>query len=184
MTGLGKKYAISFRGLGEGRHEYVFPLDDSFFRAFEGSEIMGGAGEVCIALDKSATILEIGVRIEAEVGVECDRCLEECRVPVEYEGGFRVRFGETEKEEFDGELMWLGHGESELDMAQYIYESIVLALPYKRVHDGESCGEVAGVRLITEEEFERAAESSEMQRMEDNPEWQKLRELRDKLENK
>lgn len=182
-----KRYAIPFKGLGEGKHEFGFELDDRFFQAFEGSEITGGRGRADVVLTKGATMLELDFAIEAEVTVPCDRCLEDCSIPVNYEGGFKVRFGDT-KDDFDGELMWLSHGESELNAAQYIYESIVLSLPYKRVHPDRPDGTpgcdpeiLKGVRLITEEEFEKAEEGSEMQRMEDNPEWQKLKELKDKL---
>lgn len=178
-----KRYAIAFKGLGEGRHEYAFQLDDRFFQAFEGSEISGGRGHVDVVLVKGARVMEVEAQITAEVTVPCDRCLEDCTVPVEYEGRFKVRFGDKE-DDFDGELMWLGHGESELPLARYIYESIVLALPYRRVHpdgpDGQpGCDPEAlkGVRLISEEEFARAERGSEMQKMEENPEWQKLREI-------
>ncbi len=178
-----KRYSIAFKGLGEGRHEYAFELNDRFFEAFEGSEITGGRGVANIVLTKGPTVMEVEARIEAGVTVPCDRCLEDCVVAVDYEGGFKVRFGETE-DDFDGELMWLSHGEGELPLAQYIYESIVLALPYRRVHpdgpDGRpGCSPeiLNGVRLISEEEFSRAEQGSEMQRMKDNPEWQKLRDV-------
>lgn len=181
------RYGIAFKGLGEGRHEYGFELDDRFFQAFESPEITGGSGQADVVLTKSSTMLEVDAAIRAEVTVPCDRCLEDCTVPVEYEGGFKVRFGDTQ-DDFDGELMWLSYAESELNLAQYIYESVVLSLPYKKVHadraDGTSgCDPDAlkGVRLITEDEFEKAEAGSEMQKMADNPEWQKLRELKDKM---
>ncbi len=178
-----KSYSIAFKGLGEGRHEYVFDLDDRFFGAFEDPEITGGKGHVDIVLAKGSRVMEVEARIVAEVTVPCDRCLEDCTVPVDYEGGFKVRFGETE-DDFDGELMWLSHGEGELSLARYIYESIVLALPYRRVHPDGPDGQpgcdpetLKGVNLISEEEFARAEQGSEMQRMEENPEWQKLRDI-------
>jgi uncharacterized metal-binding protein YceD (DUF177 family) len=152
-------------------------LDDRFFAAFEGSEIHGGKVKVDLGLEKSSAGLQLDFVMEGSVRVECDRCAEECEVPVEWEGGFRVRYGD-EKIDFDGELMWLGHGEGEFNVAQYIYESVLLALPLKRTH--ENCAP-AGVRFISEEEFERAERGSEMQKMADNPEWQKLKELKDKL---
>ena len=182
-----KRYAIPFKGLGEGRHEFGFELDNRFFQAFEGSEIKGGMARAEVVLTKGSTTLELDFTIAGEVTVPCDRCLEDCTVPVDYEGGFKVRFGDT-KDDFDGELMWLTHGESELNVAQYIYESIVLSLPYKRVHPDRPDGspgcdpEIIGhARLISQEEFEKAEEGSEMQKMEDNPEWQKLREIQSKL---
>jgi uncharacterized metal-binding protein YceD (DUF177 family) len=172
-----KEFNIAYKGLADGLHRYQWTLDDRFFAAFEGSEIHGGEVNVTLELEKSAAGLKLSFAMDGRVRVECDRCAEECEMPVEWEGGFRVRFGD-EKVDFDGELMWLGHGEGEFGVAQYLYESVLLALPLKRTH--ADCAP-AGVRFISEEEFERAERGSEMQKMADNPEWQKLKELKDKL---
>ncbi len=172
-----KEFNIAYKGLAEGLHCFEWTLDDRFFAAFEGSEIHGGNVNVRLELEKSVAGLGLDFDMEGHVRVECDRCAEECEVPVKWEGGFRVRFGD-EKVDFDGELMWLGHGEGEFNVAQYIYESVLLALPLKKVHT--DCAP-AGVKFISEEEFERAEKGSEMQKMADNPEWQKLKELKDKL---
>ena len=172
-----RDYNISYKGLAEGLHRFEWRLSDHFFASFEGSEIDGGDVDVVLELEKSVAGLKLDFAMRGSVRVECDRCAEECEIPVEWGGGFRVRFG-AEKVDFDGELMWMGHGESELDVAQYIYESVVLSLPLKRTH--ADCAP-AGVRFISEEEFERAEHGSEMQKMSDNPEWQKLKELKNKL---
>ncbi len=172
-----KEFDIAYKGLSEGLHRFEWVLDDRFFAAFESPEIRGGKVDVELELEKSAAGLKLDFEIGGKVRVECDRCAEECEVPVDWEGGFRVRFGD-EAVDFDGELMWLGRGEGEFNVAQYIYESVLLALPIKRTHD--NCAP-AGVRFISEEEFERAERGSEMQKMADNPEWQKLKELKDKL---
>ena len=40
--------------------------------------------------------------------------------------------------EYDGDYMWVSPDEEDINLMQYIYESIVLSLPYRRVHpDGE-----------------------------------------------
>ncbi len=168
---------IAYKGLAEGVHRFEWELGDRFFAAFDNSEIHGGKVHVDLALEKSVAGLKLDFDIRGEVRVDCDRCLEECTVQVEWSDDFRVRFG-NEPVEFDGELMWLGPNEAELDLAQYIYESVVLALPLKRTH--ADCAP-EGVKFIGEDEFKRAEAGSEMQKMADNPEWQKLKELKNKL---
>ena len=80
--------------------------------------------------------MTLDVAISGKAVVECDRCLEDCDVPVDYRGQLTVRFSDT-LHDYDGEQMWIARGES-LSLAQYIYESIVISLPYRRVHpDGE-----------------------------------------------
>ena len=84
-------------------------------------------------LNKQSNLLTLDFRIEGEVCVTCDRCLEEFMMPVGYTGTLAVRYSETEQES-DGEVMWIGPSETEIDLSQYIYESICLSLPYQRVH--------------------------------------------------
>ena len=91
-----------------------------------------------VRLDRAETQLVIDVRITGHVVVECDRCLEDCRIPVDYDGRLLVRFSDEERE-YDGDVLWLSPVEDEVDLMQYIYESIVLSLPYQRVHPEGEC---------------------------------------------
>ena len=52
--------------------------------------------------------------------------------------------------------MWLSPSEDFVDLTQYIYESIVLSLPYQRVHpDGECDLDMLGrFRIVSKQEFE------------------------------
>ena len=132
-----KAYSIAYKGLKNGRHDFAFDVDGSLFEAFESPEIRDGACRVRVGLTRSETMLRAEVAIEGYVVVACDRCLEDCRVPVAFEGELLVKFSD-EIRDYDGEVMWLSPAETEVDLSQYIYESIVLSLPYQRVHpDGE-----------------------------------------------
>ncbi len=61
-----------------------------------------------------------------------------------------------EVREYDGDTLWLSPSEDFVDLTQYIYESIVLSLPYQRVHpDGECDPDMLGrFRIVSEQEFE------------------------------
>lgn len=132
-----KRYRIAYKGLKNGVHDFEFKADGSLFEAEENAEIKGGDWEVRVRMNKTETMLELDVVISGYAVVECDRCLEDCRIPTDYDGHFVVKFSD-ETNDFDGEVMWIPQGEGELDLAHYIYESIVLSLPYRRIHpDGE-----------------------------------------------
>lgn len=177
-----KDYTIPYKGLGVGKHRYEFDVDDRFFAAFEGSEIRQGRARVEVELEKGASMLELQAAIRGEVTTDCDRCLEPCGIPVAYDGTLIVRFSEKEVE-YDGDVMWLNPAESVLDLAQWIYESILLSLPYQRVHpDGEDgkpgCDPqmLSRFSIVTHEEFERIAADAEP-----HPEFEKLKALKTKL---
>ena len=154
--GFAKTYSIPYKGLKIGSHDFDFKVDRTLFEAYEASEITDGACDVHVVLERSETQLAFDVRIEGYVVVACDRCLEDCRIPVDYEGRLLVKFSD-EVREYDGEVLWLSPAETEVDLTQYIYESIVLALPYQRVHPDGECDPamLERFRIVTDEEFAR-----------------------------
>ena len=151
---VAQPYSIAFKGLKNGHHEFRFEVGKSLFEAFESTEIKDGACEVAVDMERSDAMLLLDIRITGHVVVACDRCLEACRIPIDFRSSLPVRFSEQEHE-YDGEVLWLVPGEDEVDLAQYIYESIVLSLPYQRVHpDGECDPDMLGrFRIVSDEEF-------------------------------
>ncbi len=131
------KYTIDYQSMTNGTHSLDLTVDGGLFEAMESNEIMGGECRVHVGLVKSEAGLDAVVSLDGDVTVECDRCLEPCSVPVKYEGELKVRFSDEVKE-YDGEQLWLAWGEK-LSLAQYLYESVVVSLPYRRVHPDGGC---------------------------------------------
>ena len=180
---VAQQYSIAFKGLKNGRHDFGFEVGKPLFEAFQSTEIKDGRCEVRVELERSESQLVLDVTITGYVVVECDRCLEDCRMPIDFEGRLLVRFSD-EVREYDGEILWLLPGEDHVDLAQYIYESIVLSLPYQRVHpDGECNPEMLErFRIVSQGEFasiEAKAQGGEH----DGGEWAKLAALRERMES-
>ena len=134
---LEQKYSIAYKGLKNGLHEVDFDVDGALFKAYESKEIKDGRCKVHVGIDKSDTQLILDVTIDGHVVCECDRCLEDCTIPVHFDGRLTV-FVSDHQGEYDGDYMWVSPDEEDISLMQYIYESIVLSLPYRRVHpDGE-----------------------------------------------
>ncbi|MBP3547205.1 MAG: DUF177 domain-containing protein [Alistipes sp.] len=180
-------YTIAYKGLKSGSYEYDFQVDDSLFEAYDRVEIKGGRCDAHVTLKRSETMLELNVTINGEVICECDRCLEDCPIAVDYEGDLVVKFSD-EINDYDGDVMWISPSEDFLDLTQYIYESIVLTLPYRRVHEEGGCNPemLASFSVATEEEIERMeaeAEESDVCGLDDyNKEL--LEALKHKMEGK
>ena len=135
---LNERYSIGYKGLSNSIFDYDFVVDNDLFTAYESREVLGGDCRVKVVLKKNDNQLDVDVAIEGEVVCECDRCLEPCPIAIDYEGHLLVRIS-TEEGEYDGEVMWLNPAEEKLDLTQYIYESIILSLPYQRVHTEGEC---------------------------------------------
>ena len=152
---IAKRYSIAYKGLKNGHHEFDFKVDGALFEAMENSDIKGGDCNVHIEMERSETMLELSFTINGYAICECDRCLEDCKVPVEFEDNLLVKFS-TEVRDYDGEVMWISPSEGEVSLAQYIYESIVLALPYSRVHEEGECNPDMLARFTVAESDEEA----------------------------
>lgn len=136
---IGNRYTIAFKGLKNGLHDFDFKVDGALFEAEECTDIKGGECDVHVHVRKSETMLDAEIAITGYVVTECDRCLEDCRIAIESDNRLTVKVSEAcEQSEYDGETMLVPAAAGEVDLAHYIYESIILALPYRRVHpDGE-----------------------------------------------
>ncbi|MDD3108919.1 MAG: DUF177 domain-containing protein [Alistipes sp.] len=182
-------YAIAHKGLKIGHHHFDFKVDDSFFAAFEPSDMHGGEADVSVEMDKQGSAILLHFLITGKVQVTCDRCLEEFMTPIYYEGDLTVRFSETENES-DGEILWLSPSENEIPLAQYIYESIYLSLPYQRVHPSDASGHsdcnpdmLARFQIVTEEEFDHlAAQAEEQTPQPAQTPWSPLEKLKQQME--
>ena len=132
-----KRYTIDYASLPSGLHTFDFEVDGELFREMESNEIKDGACKVHICMNSSDAKLDVNVVISGSVVVECDRCLEDCSLPVEFSGLLVVRFSDLQHD-YDGDTMWIAKGDR-LSLKQYIYESIVISLPYRRVHEEGGC---------------------------------------------
>ena len=152
---LSKQYSVAYKGLKNSSFDFVFEVDDALFTAYESKEIMGGNCHVEATMLKGESQLEFDFTITGEVTCECDRCLDPCQVPIDYEGHLIVRISDEEGE-YDGDVMWVNPADNEVDLTQYIYESIVLSLPYQRVHPEGECNPdmMARFTIATEADIE------------------------------
>lgn len=133
MSG-GKEYNIQFVGLGVGKHEYEFKVGDKFFEGLDYSEIKQGDITVDVTLIKQSSMMSLEFEISGTVKVNCDLCTEEFDLPISGNYELIVKVGGSDSAPEEDDIVTVAANEHELDLAQYIYEYIILSLPSKRVH--------------------------------------------------
>lgn len=169
MPGL---YSIPLAGLKEARYTYDFKIGDDFFEAFEGSEIKRGEFTAMVVLEKRSTHIELDIVINGRAEVVCDRCLDNFYLPVSSANRLFVKQG-REWEEADPDLLTMPLDEHEIDLSQFFYEYIHLALPLKRIHPDDSKG-----RTTCNSEMIRKLETHLMTGEGDSdPRWDELKKL-------
>lgn len=149
-----EKYCINFHGLSLGNHHFTLEFNDDLFQLFPNPTTQKGSGIVEIEMLKHSSFMELEVEIKGEIEVECDRCLELYPQQVEFEGSLIAKISE-EAGEYDGDIIWLSPRDAKLDLAQWIYESIILGLPIQRVHpEIEDCNPEVVKYITGEVDFE------------------------------
>lgn len=167
-----KEFNIPFSGLKQGKHDFNYIIDNTFFDSFDYDEFNAANISLQIVLNKTSTMLELDFMAEGTVNVNCDITSEPFDQPITADMELIVKFGDTFNNE-DDEILVLPHGEHQVNIAQYVYEMLVLAVPQKRVHPGVEDGTLKSKVLDKLKELE----VKEANKEENDPRWDALKKL-------
>jgi len=180
-----EKYIIDFASLKDGVHNFNFTVDNSLIADFSIEGFENVNAEVEIILEKKTGLMTIDFNLTGSVDLICDRCLEICNLPVETDTVLYVREKRRNDEEAEN-LMFIEPDDLSIDLSHFIYESIIVALPMKRVHpdneDGSpSCsGEIADM-ITYEDGDEEDGTEDEIDNNEEqktDPRWDGLKNIK------
>ena len=170
-----KEYTIQFEGLKLGKHQFEYSVDNTFFEAFNFDEFNSSAVKVQLDFEKKNNLFELFFRIQGTVEVPCDVSNELYHQEITAEMPLVVKFGIEYNNEND-ELLVLPHEAYQFNVAQYIYEAIILAVPNKRIHPKVADGTLESETL--KKLKEHSIEQNENKSTEDtDPRWDKLKDL-------
>jgi uncharacterized metal-binding protein YceD (DUF177 family) len=170
-----KAYLIPFLGLKIGKHQFDYQVDNTFFAHFDYDEFKDASVKVNLILEKKSTLLELEIKHKGTVNVPCDVSGEEFDLAIKGNLKLVVKFGDAFNDENE-ELLIIPHGEFQINMAQYIYESIVLSVPLRRIHPGVKDGSLTEVIEKLESLAPKENKESE-QKNEIDPRWENLKKL-------
>ncbi|MGQ7945667.1 YceD family protein [Flavobacterium sp. WC2509] len=172
-----KEYTIPFVGLKLGKHKFEYQISNAFFEIFDYNEFQNSDIKVNVVLDKQSNLLELNFKHQGTINVPCDMTGEDFDLPIKGKLKLIVRFGETFNNDNE-ELLILPFGEFEIDIAQYIYEMIILSIPQRRVHPGVKDGSLNTEALTKLKELTIKEQKKEKKEEENiDPRWDKLKQL-------
>ena len=171
-----KEYLIPFVGLKIGKHQFDYQIDNTFFKNFDYDEFNDVSVKVDIVLEKKSTMLELDFKHKGTVNVPCDVSGEEFDLPIKGKLKLLVKFGDAFNNDNE-ELLILPHGEFQVNVAQYIYESIILSVPLRRVHPGVKDGSLSDVIEKLESLSPKENKQEEEQNNDIDPRWENLKKL-------
>ncbi|MBN7810668.1 DUF177 domain-containing protein [Algoriphagus sp. H41] len=185
-----KSFDIEVIKFKEGKHEIDFEIGDSFFQNFEDNEIVRkGKLTTRVIMDKGANVIELTFHIQGTVQLTCDRSLELFDHPLDFSEKMIYKYGAVEQE-IDENVYMITRDTPSINVAQLIYEFILLALPAKKIHpdyvnelDDEDL-EADGGYVYIDDELDEEAEDEAQETGEEpkpvDPRWEQLMKLKNK----
>lgn len=127
-------FSIPVKGLRQGSHQFDFQIERGFFEAFEASPVGDGNIAVHLQFDKRPALFVLEFQFSGTVKTECDRCLAKIDLPIAGQERLLVKFSEEETSE-EADVVYISPDATELNVARFIYEFIVLAMPIVKTYD-------------------------------------------------
>jgi len=172
-----KEFTIPFVGLKIGKHQFDFDITQAFFEHFEYEDFNNVNVKADVILEKKTTLLELHFKISGYVNVNCDLTNEPYNQTIENDFYLVVNFGDEYNDE-NIDILILPHGDYEINIQQYIYELIVLAVPQKRIHPGVEDGTLDSDILDKLEQLSPGLKEKNEQNEDDiDPRWNTLKKL-------
>ena len=171
-----KDFTIPFVGLKIGKHHFEYKVEKAFFEHFEYEDFKDVNITVNVELEKTTTLLELHFKISGWVNVNCDLTNEPYNQDIEDEFDLVVKFGDEYNDEYI-DILIVPHGTYEINIQQYIYELVILAVPAKRIHPGVKDGTLDSDMLKKLEELSPKLKENKENKEDIDPRWNTLKKL-------
>ena len=165
-------YLIKFSGLKEGIHLFNYELGNKFFKNFDYYDFQDAKLFAKLELEKQSSLLNLKFSFNGEIGVECDVSMESFDLKLETEHTVVVKF-KDDIISTDDKVIFMPVGSHTIDVYHFIYESIILAVPQKKVHPGIENGSLKSEIV---EKLEALKPKKNFKEKTD-PRWDKLKDL-------
>lgn len=169
---------VEFSGLKLGKHQFTYNVGQAFFDLFEFEQEFSQPNlVVSLDLEKKHTFLVCDFQIKGTMELSCDVSLERYQQIISVDWHLVINFGE-EFDDSSDELLIIPETEYKVNVSQYVYETILLEIPLKRIHPNlvaEYEEEDDDLEEETEEELE--SNTTKEENKEIDPRWDKLKDL-------
>ena len=165
-------YLIKFSGLKEGTHLFNYEIGNKFFKNFDYYDFLDAKLFAKLELEKQSTLLNLKFSFHGEIEVQCDVSMESFDLKLETEHAVVVKF-KDDIISTDDKVIFMPAGSHSIDVSHLIYESIILAVPQKKVHPGIENGSLKSEIVEKLEELRPKKNFNEKT----DPRWDKLKDL-------
>lgn len=172
------QFKLRLSGVEDGTYCFTMVCDKSFFELAELSDLQDGCLNLQVEMIKTEKLVDVKCHFKGDLVATCDRCLLPVTLPMDFDERLIVKLVPTveEGENDDDDDIWvIDENTYELDIFHFVYESIMLALPHRIVHEDDEDGNPT----CDPEVMARLAEmSGQKQTQQTDPRWEALKNLK------
>jgi uncharacterized metal-binding protein YceD (DUF177 family) len=169
-----EEFNIPFSGLKQGKHEFKYEVKNTFFESFGYTDFNDAEVVLHALMNKTSTMLEFELIAKGIVNVDCDITNEPYDQEISAKLELVVKFGDDFNDDND-EILIVPHREHQVNVGQYVYEMLVLAVPQKRIHPGVIDGTLDSEALKKLEELQPKEKKDNTK--DTDPRWDALKKL-------
>ena len=170
-----KTYTIQYVGLPEGNHSFKYHINNPFLALFEHDIYKDVNIDVMLQLNKHDNLITLLFNINGNITTNCDICLDNLIVPVAVTKAIIVKPAGTNPLDADQDEVIIAQNDTEINIAQHIYDFITLSIPLKNVHPLNEIGKPT-CNAETLKEIQKHLTGNNQQKKSD-PRWDKLKKL-------
>ncbi|MCS6795614.1 MAG: DUF177 domain-containing protein [Raineya sp.] len=176
-----QEYTIEIAKLQNKDYHFAWRGNDNFFKEFEETLVERGDFEVQMHLQKTDALLQLQFNIQGDLELICDRSLEVFRYPFQTQGKQILQFADH-NEVLDDEFELITKGTAQINVAQYIYELIMLAIPMKKLHPRfQETENTEDLKLVYSSETIDKLKTEQQEKLQEiDPRWAELKKLLEK----
>ncbi len=177
---LHRQFKIRISGIELGKHCFSIDCDKEFFDLAGIEQLLDGRLVLRVEMEKSEKMVDFQCHFEGEVVAECDRCLAPVTLPMNFDERLIVKLvaeNYRSEEEQEDDIWMMDENTYEIDLFHFVYESIVLALPIRIVHEDDADGDPTCDPEVMRRLDEMNAENTEKEQDTD-PRWDALKNIK------
>ncbi|MCQ2283944.1 MAG: DUF177 domain-containing protein [Bacteroidales bacterium] len=172
------QFKLRLSGVEDGNYCFSVSCDKAFFELAELKDLQDGCLKLQIEMAKTEKLVDLKFQFSGEVIAPCDRCLLPVTIPMDFEDRLLVKLVpevEEGENEDDDDIWVVEENTYELDVFHFVYESIMLALPLRVVHEDDEEGNPTCDPKVMETLNSLSAEANEK---ETDPRWDALKNIK------
>lgn len=172
-----RNYDVEFSGLKTGKHSFRFEISEAFFELFDTErEFTNPRLTADVLLDKHSTFLEFTVRTYGVIELMCDITADPFDYDIDSSIKVLVKFGE-EYDDSNEEVITIPAGNHAFNVAQLIYEEVMLSVPMKKISPQAT---EEDFKLVERYSVSEVPEEENYDETTIDPRWAALKNLKNK----